>query len=61
MATIKRNHTPNVEICRCTVCSQVESAPPGKRHRACKAKGGKWVGTGFKQMRQFNAAQPAQS
>lgn len=42
---MKRNHTPNVEICKCNACEHIASAPSGRRHRGCK-KMGKWNGVG---------------
>lgn len=42
---MKRNHTPNVEICKCNACEHIASAPPGRRHRGCP-KHGKWEGVG---------------
>lgn len=38
---MKRNHTPNVEICKCNACEHIASAPARKRHRDCSKKG-KW-------------------
>jgi hypothetical protein len=42
MATLKRNHTPNVTMCKCDGCDHVASAPKDVRHRGCK-KRGKWA------------------
>ena len=39
MASIKRNHTPNVKKnAACSECKHVASAPVGKLHRKCKGK-----------------------